>query len=251
MTLKKSFKEEIEPIVQNFIKRLESSMKFFEEFLNSFEDDNYDSAKSDAVLARIHQISGSAEVFGYRKLGNIAIEIEGNLRKGISHENIHSLKYSLEDFLVEARNILSKDVEVKETSLTADAKGYKSNILIAEDNDFMRNLIVKALGDKGCLMYEAKDGEEALKQAKLLDNDLDLIILDLNMPRKDGFEVLKSLKEELCEVPVVIITRRVSKEDVSKGKEYGVIDYISKPFKIEDLVQRIIGILPEKTDISN
>lgn len=115
----------------------------------------------------------------------------------------------------------------------------------------MRNLIVKALGDKGCLMYEAKDGEEALKQAKLLDNDLDLIILDLNMPRKDGFEVLKSLKEELCEVPVVIITRRVSKEDVSKGKEYGVIDYISKPFKIEDLVQRIIGILPEKTDISN
>lgn len=246
MTIKKSLQEEVAIIAQSFLRKLEESIFFFEGFLESLEYDEFEILQYNEVMSRIHKIAGAAEVFGFERLGDIAIDIENEIKEKPPQEEILNLKDDLKFFLREARAVVQKNLKIEQSdSNTQHAMEYKCNILVVEDNDLMRDLIVRFLRDEGCLTYEARDGEEALKMVNLLEKNLDLIVLDVNMPRKNGFEVLKTIKEDQNhkKIPVIMLTRRVTDADVNKGMSYGVLDYIAKPFKIEDLINRIIGVL--------
>jgi CheY-like chemotaxis protein len=115
----------------------------------------------------------------------------------------------------------------------------EKKVLVADDSPNMVNLIKYNLKKAGYGVVEARDGEEALTKA--LSEKPDLIILDINMPKKTGFEVCQELrkKPEMVLVPIVIISARSQEYDKLAGFGFGADDYIIKPFKVEDLLLRV------------
>ena len=118
------------------------------------------------------------------------------------------------------------------------------NILIIEDDEFLRGLINKKLLAEGFNVISAVDGEEGIKKAK--EQKPDLILLDLVLPNIDGFEVLEKVKTDpdVSAVPVIILSNLSQKEDISKGIKLGAVDYIIKAqFTPEEIVEKVKNIL--------
>ena len=115
----------------------------------------------------------------------------------------------------------------------------KIYILIIDDNQSSLFLVRSMLEDEGYNTLTANSGELAL--ASLEDNIPDLILLDIMMPRMDGFEVCKHIKqkENLVEIPLIFLTALTKVDDKLKGFQLGAVDYISKPFQKEELIARI------------
>lgn len=109
-------------------------------------------------------------------------------------------------------------------------------ILIAEDNvelsDIMRNFLLQA----GHTVYQAYDGEMALDMATALKPDL--VLLDIMMPKKDGYEVCRALRSSM-KVPVIVVSAKASEEDKIKMFDLGADDYITKPFSNKEMVMRV------------
>lgn len=103
-------------------------------------------------------------------------------------------------------------------------------ILLAEDDAFFQNFYSKKLTESNCVVDVARDGEEAI--SKILASRPDLLLLDLIMPKKDGFDVLKeiSLHEELKGMPVIVFSTLSQEQDVKKALSLGAADYVNKTF---------------------
>lgn len=114
-------------------------------------------------------------------------------------------------------------------------------ILVADDESRMRKLVRDFLVKAGYEVIEAKDGEEAL-DLFYKDNKVDLIILDVMMPKIDGFGVLKEIREK-SKVPVIMLTALSEEKDELMGFKYGVDEYVSKPFSPKVLVARVEALL--------
>jgi two-component system copper resistance phosphate regulon response regulator CusR len=112
-----------------------------------------------------------------------------------------------------------------------------SRILIAEDEARIASFLEKGLRANGFSTEVAVEGEEALRLAR--SGRFDLLILDLGLPGKDGFGVLRELRQEGRQLPVVILTARDSVGDTVAGLEGGADDYITKPFRFEELLARV------------
>lgn len=117
----------------------------------------------------------------------------------------------------------------------------KLKVLVVDDEERMRKLISDFLKIKGYETVEASDGEEAI-DVFFADKEIALIILDVMMPKMDGWEVLKTVREH-SKVPVIMLTARTEETDELKGFEYGADEYISKPFSPKILVARVEAIL--------
>jgi len=116
----------------------------------------------------------------------------------------------------------------------------KKTILIADDMSLMRISLKLNLVNAGYDVILANDGREALKHASRLFPP-DLIILDIRMPRMDGYEVIKRLRESDCtkDIPVIFLTASTEKKDIMKAIEFGGNDYVVKPYKFADLHEKI------------
>jgi two-component system, cell cycle response regulator DivK len=112
-------------------------------------------------------------------------------------------------------------------------------ILIVEDNQDNRELVVKVLRNKGFDLAEAADGEEAIEKA--VSEKPDLILLDISLPKLDGYEVVKRLKsmEEFREIPVVAFTAHAMKGDREKVIAEGFEGYISKPINVREFPDQL------------
>lgn len=117
----------------------------------------------------------------------------------------------------------------------------KLRILVVDDEARMRKLISDFLKIKGFEVEEAADGEEAIDKF-FSDKEIALIILDVMMPRMDGWEVLKMVRQH-SRVPIIMLTARGEERDELKGFEYGADEYISKPFSPKILTARVDAIL--------
>lgn len=119
----------------------------------------------------------------------------------------------------------------------------KHTILIVEDNQDSRELVVKVLKAYGYLMIEAIDGEEAL--AKAAAEHPDLILMDISLPKLDGYEVIRRLKaqEAFASTPIIALTAHAMKGDREKALAAGCQDYITKPVNIRELPARIEALL--------
>ncbi len=118
------------------------------------------------------------------------------------------------------------------------------NILIIEDDKFLRELISQKLLKEGYDISEAIDGEEGIKKIK--EEKPDLVLLDLILPGIDGFEVLSKMKEEstLKSIPVIILSNLGQKEDIEKGLKLGAIDYLIKAhFTPGEIIEKIKAVL--------
>lgn len=116
-------------------------------------------------------------------------------------------------------------------------------VLVADDEDDVRDLVVYRLSRSGYDVVEALDGEEAFRLAT--EQTPDLIVLDVMMPRIDGYELTRRLRAEpaTSRVPVILLTARTQENDVSQGFEAGADDYLKKPFNPDELVARVRAVL--------
>ena len=114
-------------------------------------------------------------------------------------------------------------------------------ILIVDDESRMRKLIKDFLAVKGFSMLEAEDGEKALQVYEENSQKIDLILLDVMMPKLDGWSVLRQIRQT-SKVPIIMLTARGEEQDELFGFELGVDEYISKPFSPKILVARVEAI---------
>jgi two-component system, OmpR family, copper resistance phosphate regulon response regulator CusR len=112
-----------------------------------------------------------------------------------------------------------------------------TRILIAEDEARIASFLEKGLRANGFQTEVAPDGEEALYLAKT--GRFDLLILDIGLPRLDGFEVLRELRRAGSSMPVLVLTARSSVSDTVAGLEAGADDYLAKPFSFDELLARV------------
>ncbi|HRJ44876.1 MAG TPA: response regulator transcription factor [Caldilineaceae bacterium] len=116
----------------------------------------------------------------------------------------------------------------------------KPQILVVEDEDFLRNLLYVSLEREGFGVAAVRDGVEALDH--FAAQPYDLVLLDVLMPRLDGFEVCAEIRKR-SDVPIVLLTALNSPDDVVQGFELGADDFISKPFTFREVNARIQAIL--------
>ena len=129
-----------------------------------------------------------------------------------------------------------------------------SRILIAEDEPRITSFLEKGLRANGFTTSVVADGHEALQRAR--SNEFDLLILDLGLPGKDGLEVLQELRRAGSRLRVVILTARDGVSDTVAGLDGGADDYVTKPFRFEELLARVRVQLrgdssPEETILRN
>lgn len=122
-------------------------------------------------------------------------------------------------------------------------------ILIVEDEKILRDSLAEGLRLKGYAVDIAADGEDA--DEKAFCENYDLIILDLNLPKMDGFTVLENFRKENLDVPVLILSARDGIDDKVKGLDLGANDYLTKPFHFAELEARVRSLLRRKTVIEN
>ena len=121
-------------------------------------------------------------------------------------------------------------------------------ILVVDDEARMRKLVQDFLTNKGFQVIEAGDGEEAV-DIFFADKDIALVLLDVMMPKMDGWEVLKTIRK-YSQVPVIMLTARSEEQDELQGFSLGVDEYISKPFSPKILVARVDAILRRSNMVS-
>jgi CheY-like chemotaxis protein len=116
-------------------------------------------------------------------------------------------------------------------------------ILIAEDEETSRKVIALALGGDGHELHFAKDGDEVVRMA--IELSPDLIIMDLMMPRTDGFKATQLIKKhpDLKNTPIVALTARTGEYDEARARQAGCDDYLTKPFRIGPLRERLARYL--------
>jgi DNA-binding response OmpR family regulator len=121
------------------------------------------------------------------------------------------------------------------------------HILVVDDEKYIVNILDFSLESEGFRVKSAANGEEALRMA--VDDIPGLIILDIMMPKIDGFEVCRALKakEETKQVPIILLTAKDRDADRKKGEEVGCDDYITKPFSPGRLIDRVRELLSAKS----
>ena len=123
------------------------------------------------------------------------------------------------------------------------------NILIIEDEYSLADAIAETLKKENfnvCIKTNGEDGEN-----EALTENYDLILLDVMLPKKDGFSILKTLGEEKIKTPIIMLTAKSEIDDKLNGLEHGADDYVTKPFAMRELMARIKAVLKRTNKIEN
>ena len=113
----------------------------------------------------------------------------------------------------------------------------KFKILLVEDDEALRFIVKDNLEQNNYDVKIAEDGEIALDLFN--KNSFDVIVLDVMLPKIDGFQVAETIRKTNEQLPIIFLTARVQKEDIIKGFELGAVDYIIKPFNFNELISRV------------
>ena len=125
------------------------------------------------------------------------------------------------------------------------AMEQRPTVLLVDDEESVQKLLTYPLEREGYRVVQARDGEEALERYRA--ESIDLVVLDLMLPRLDGLAVCRSLREARSAVPIIMLTARGDEGDKVLGLELGADDYITKPFSIREFRSRIRAVLRRAT----
>lgn len=125
--------------------------------------------------------------------------------------------------------------------------GVAKTILVAEDDPVTRRFIVSLLEERGYEVLVAEDGEHAVSLA--VSATPDLVVSDLVMPYRDGYEVLRAIRNDdrVAKLPVMILSMRDREEDIVRGFESGADEYVVKPFNAREFLARVRKLLEPRT----
>ena len=224
-----------------FQKSIDQKLSEIDKYYNLADMPNY------AIY--VHSLKSDCKYFGFMDLAEIAYQHEMQSKAN----NFNFVKENYNTLITEAEKVkkivnayLNDTEEVVETPTETEVLD-EDVILVADDSEVIR-AFVKKIFDADYALAFAGDGEEALNVIKshLQDNKLKAILLDLNMPKVDGFAVLDFLKENglLSKMPVTIISGDSSSDAINKAFTYDIVDMINKPFneaKIKEVVERTIN----------
>ena len=125
----------------------------------------------------------------------------------------------------------------------------QKRILIVDDDDEIRELLEFDIRSSGYFVDSAKDGLEGLNKA--LNNTYDLILLDVMMPKMNGFDVCKNIRNAKLSIPILMLTAKGTIEDKTTGFDYGADDYLVKPFDVQEVLLRIRVLLRRNSFAEN
>ena len=193
-----------------------------------------------------HSIKADARYFGFKDLEEIAANHEQKSKEG----DLYYIQNDFDNLINEVDRItkiikdyLDDNTSVDTPPVDLDKLKYiDKTILVVDDSNIIRNFVSRIFKEE-YIVGIAKDGEEAINIIKAnSDNDnIKAILLDLNMPKVDGFAVLDYMKENdlFSKIPVSIISGDSSKETIDRAFTYGIIDMLGKPFNEQD-VKRVV-----------
>jgi DNA-binding LytR/AlgR family response regulator len=121
------------------------------------------------------------------------------------------------------------------------------SILVIEDNEFIRDIICRIIEGAGYTVTKAYDGEEGINTIE--NTSFDLVICDIRMPNKDGYEVLKFIKHFTNPPAFIFLTAQTDRQDWRKGMEMGADDFITKPFTREDVLNSVKAQLTKRENL--
>ncbi|HYE75866.1 MAG TPA: response regulator transcription factor, partial [Blastocatellia bacterium] len=121
-------------------------------------------------------------------------------------------------------------------------------VLIVEDEEKMADLIKRGLDEEGISAEVANDGETGLEMGK--SGQFDLVILDVSLPGRDGFDVARGLREAKIKAPILMLTARDTTEMKVKGLDSGADDYMTKPFAFAEMLARIRALMRRSEDVT-
>jgi DNA-binding NtrC family response regulator len=119
----------------------------------------------------------------------------------------------------------------------------KHHILVVDDEDALRTVLSSELVNSGYEVAAAADGDEAISAVQ--NKKFDLVLLDIKMPKVDGFEVLKFIKKNNPAVKVIMLTGFADLKNAIESKKHGAEDFVSKPYDLVDLLTTIERVLSE------
>lgn len=117
----------------------------------------------------------------------------------------------------------------------------KGQILVVDDETAIRDLISEVLNIAGYEVSTSADGLDALNQIR--NNKFSAILLDVNLPKMNGFAILEKVRESAPTQPIIMLSARTDKDDVTHGLRLGADDYVRKPFSVEELILRVENLL--------
>lgn len=123
----------------------------------------------------------------------------------------------------------------------------KGHILVVDDESEIRDLISEVLYIAGFVVTTSADGLDALNQIR--KQKFSAILLDVNLPKVDGFAILEKVRESAPTQPIIMLSARTDKDDVTNGLRLGADDYVRKPFSVEELILRIENLLKRNQDV--
>lgn len=245
-------KSNIDRVRQKFLKKLHEYIPLFESFKSALKNSDFKNVELEDVRMSFHKIHGSAKIFGYPEYGELASRLEGFLNELLENkDNIPvDLKGEFEKFLKTAYEMLESGINLDEVGTVLEEKDpeyYDYSLMIIDDDSLISELLKEGFQKEKCDIIQLLNGKEIDEVIKNIHANPDyikpdLIILDVNMPGMNGFEVLKKLKEsqKSSSIPVIMVTGSDEDENVIKGLSYGALDYITKPFEASKLVSRIM-----------
>lgn len=125
----------------------------------------------------------------------------------------------------------------------------KIKLLLAEDEPSLGQIVKESLETRNFKVTHALNGEEAYEYYK--NNEFDILVLDVMMPKKDGFTLAKEIRNENKNIPIIFLTAKSQTKDVIDGFNHGGNDYLKKPFSMEELIIRAYNLLDRVTVKNN
>jgi len=200
----------------------------------------------------VRSMKNDARFFGFNALADMADEHEQKSVAGdlfFITEHINDLIQETNNSIVLIQEYMNGSEDVVEVESAPSDEYQEDTILVVDDSNIVRNFVKRIFAEK-FTVGTAKDGEEAIRiiEANKANGHLKAILLDLNMPKVDGFGVLEHMRSNglLESIPVSIISGDSSKETIERAFTYDIVDMISKPFN-----DRSITLVVEKTLMKN
>ena len=227
--------------LQDFLNEIDEKLANIEKYKNAQDMENY------AIL--VHSLKSDSKYLGFTDLAQLALDHEMKSKEGDANyvnENYDTLIAELNRILLLIKEYMGNgSVSSEEPKAVVDSE---NKILVADDSNLVRNFVEKVV-PTGYSVLAANDGEEAINYITSEVNSIKGILLDLNMPKVDGFQVLEFLKDNnlFVNIPVIIITGDNTKDTVMKAFDYPIVDVLNKPFTEGDVTSVVTKMINYKS----
>ena len=252
MTNKTELNKALDGVREKFVFGLKGNFpKYKELYLSVSKEEEVSQTLLEELCYISHKVSGSAKTFGFEKIGVIADEVEyviesvlGNI---VNRDNaLKDLENKIASFLRESKRIIEEEANYdRQQKAEEEDKEFNARckILAVDDDPLIGELLKRCLKGVNIWVDFITDSEKVFETID--DKQPQVVILDVNMPKLSGFDILKKMKSDskTKDIPVIMLTKRNKDVDQIEGFSSGADDYITKPFDIDILIISILEVV--------